>query len=206
VTEDSRIFLQCFIRYGGDYTVTPLFIPVSMHTAKASTLWKSMVNLYKQQRRWAWGVEHFPYMCWHFFVGDGRGIPFAKKVKYLWNLGEGMYSWASAPIILFVFSRLPLAVIRGGSSGESVLAQTAPFVLEWLLGIAMLGILASALFSLQLLPPHPRGRTMSTHFIAVLQWLLLPITLLFFGAIPAVDAQTRLMLGKHLGFYVSEKR
>jgi len=35
--------------------------------------------------------------------------------------------------------------------------------------------------------------------------LLLPITLIFFGALPALDAQTRLMLGKHLGFWATEK-
>lgn len=205
VTEDSRIFLQCFIRYDGQYTVTPLFVPVSMHTAKAGSPWRSIVNLYKQQRRWAWGVEHFPYMCWHFFIGRGRRIPFGKKVKYLWNLGEGMYSWASAPIILFVFSRLPLALARGNAS-ESVLAQTAPYVLEWLLGIAMLGIFASALLSLPLLPPPPRDAHVGARIVIVLQWLLLPFTLIIFGAIPAIEAQTRLMLGKHLGFYVSEKK
>ena len=204
VTEDSRIFLQCFIRYQGNYTVTPLFIPVSMYTAKGATLWGSIVNLYKQQRRWAWGVEHFPYMLWHFSIGVGRQIPWRKKVKYLWNLGEGMYSWASAPIILFVFSRLPLAQLRGAAV-DTVLAQTAPFMLQWLLTIAMLGIFASAMLSLTLIPRRPSDQHPASFLVLILQWVLLPFTLIFFGAIPAVEAQTRLMIGKYLGFYVSEK-
>lgn len=205
VTEDSRIFLQCLIRYDGEYTVTPLFIPVSMYTAKAETLWRSMVNLYKQQRRWAWGVEHFPYMLWHFTRGRGQRIPWRKKVKYLWNLGEGMYSWASAPIILFVFSRLPLARLRGVAA-DSVLATNAPFMLQWLLGIAMVGIFASATLSLTLIPRRPIGTHPASSLVLVLQWLLLPVTLICFGAIPAIEAQTRLMLGKYLGFYVAEKK
>ncbi|MBI4434539.1 glycosyltransferase family 2 protein [Candidatus Uhrbacteria bacterium] len=205
VTEDSRIFLQCFIRYGGAYTVTPLFVPVSMYTAKAETLWRSMVNLYKQQRRWAWGVEHFPYMLWHFTVGAGKRIVWRKKVKYLWNLGEGMYSWASAPIILFVFSRLPLAQLRGGAA-DTVLAQNAPFVLQWLLGIAMVGIFASATLSLTLVPRRPIGAHPAASLLLIIQWLLLPVTLICFGAIPAIEAQTRLMLGRYLGFYVAEKK
>ena len=28
VSEDSRIFLQCLIRYDGRYRVTPLYIPI----------------------------------------------------------------------------------------------------------------------------------------------------------------------------------
>lgn len=205
VTEDSRIFLQCFIRYGGAYTVTPLFVPVSMYTAKAATLWRSIVNLYKQQRRWAWGVEHFPYMLWHFCCGEGTRIPWRKKVKYLWNLGEGMYSWASAPIILFVFSRLPLAQLQG-SAADTVLAANAPFVLQWLLSIAMVGIFASAILSLTLVPRRPTGAHPVAALMLVLQWLLLPVTLIVFGAIPAIEAQTRLMLGRYLGFYVAEKK
>ncbi|MFH1430091.1 MAG: glycosyltransferase family 2 protein [Candidatus Uhrbacteria bacterium] len=206
VTEDSRIFLQCFIRYSGEYTVTPLFIPVSMYTAKAETLLRSIVNLYKQQRRWMWGVEHFPYMLWHFFSGNGRNIPLWKKLKYLWNLGEGMFSMATAPMMLFVFSRLPLAVMRWKHLDGTVLAQSAPFVLEWLLGVAMLGIFASAGFALTLIPKRPQHYHPASMIVQVLQWILLPVTLVFFGALPAVEAQTRLMFGRYLGFYVAKKK
>ncbi|EKD43334.1 MAG: hypothetical protein ACD_72C00333G0001, partial [uncultured bacterium] len=48
VSEDSRIFFQCWLHYGGDYTVTPLYIPVSMDTVRDDSLWKSLKNLYLQ--------------------------------------------------------------------------------------------------------------------------------------------------------------
>lgn len=213
VTDDSRIFLQCFIRYGGDFEVVPIYIPVSMDTVMADTVWRSLVNLYKQQRRWAWGVEHFPYMVWYFSRGvlkTNRGeikvqkIPFWKRFKYLWNLGEGMYSWATAPILMFVLSRLPLWAGKG-RVGQTAFYQTTPIVLQWLLTAAMIGMLASAILFLFLLPPRPENQSRVKFIVMVLQWVLLPVSLILFGSIPAVEAQTRLMFGKYLGFWVTEK-
>ena len=213
VTDDSRIFLQCFIRYGGDFEVVPMYIPVSMDTVMADTPWRSLVNLYKQQRRWAWGVEHFPYMVWHFSRGTlktDKGeikvpkIPFWKRFKYLWNLSEGMYSWATSPILIFILSRLPLWAGKS-KIGATAFFQTTPIVLELLLRAAMIGMLASAILFLFLLPPRPAEQSRFKFIVMILQWLLLPVTLIVFGSVPAIEAQTRLMLGKYLGFWVTEK-
>ena len=53
VSEDSRIFWNAFIAYGGNYTVVPLSYPVSMDANLAPTFFKTIKNIYKQQRRWA---------------------------------------------------------------------------------------------------------------------------------------------------------
>jgi hypothetical protein len=213
VTDDSRIFLQCFIRYGGDFRVVPMYVPVSMDTVMVNGTWRSLVNLYKQQRRWAWGIEHFPYMVWHFShntLKTAQGeikvqpIPFFKKIKYLWNLSEGMYSWATAPILIFILSRLPFW-FGNGKFGETALFQSTPIILKWLLTAAMAGMLASAILFIFFLPPRPQKEKPFKFFIMILQWLLLPVTLILFGSVPATEAQTRLMLGKYLGFRVTEK-
>lgn len=217
VTDDSRIFLQCFIHYNGDYEVTPLYIPVSMDTVVSEgSVWSGFKNLYKQQRRWAWGVEHFPYMLYHF-RRKKELIPFKTRVKYIWNLAEGMYSWATAPILLFVLGRLPLFV-AGPDVKSTVLAQNAPFVLENLMTIGMVGILVSAVLSLRLLPNPPKKYNRYSWLknkvlikfvqwgIMFLQWILLPINVVLFGAVPAIEAQSRLMLGKYLGFFVTPKK
>ena len=147
VTEDSRIFLQCFLRYDGDYKVTPLYMPVSMDTVMGKTLRRSLVNQYKQQRRWAWGSGAPSFMIWNF--RKNPSISKSLKLRYLWILTEGMYSWATAPILIFILGWLPLAVSNTfyNNISGSVLAQNAPKVLETLMRIGMLGLFASAIIS-----------------------------------------------------------
>jgi len=203
VTEDSRIFLQCFLHYNGDYRVIPLYLPVSMDTVTSGNYWNSLKALYYQQRRWAWGIEHFPYMAWNFL--KHKQIPLRRKIKFLWNLGEGMYSWATAPLLIFLLGKLPF-LLGGGHFVDTVFFQSTPFMLQWLMRVAMVGMIVSAILTSRLLPPRPPGVAFYRAWHIFWQWLLLPVTLIIFGSLPAFDAQTRLLFGKYLGFNVTEKK
>jgi hypothetical protein len=203
VTEDSRIFHQCLRAYHGKYRVVPMYLPVSMDTVGVGGYIESLGRLYKQVRRWAWSVEHFPYLLW-YFARDAQ-TPLWIRVRLIWKEWEGRFSWATAPIIMFLMGRLPLYVASQQGSELALITQ-APFVLQWLMRIAMVGVLASAMLSFALLPPRPKHAPRWAPLYMVFQWLLVPITFVVFGSIPALDAQTRLMLGKYLGFNVSAKR
>ncbi len=205
VTEDSRIFLQCLFHYDGDYEVTPMYIPVSMNTVYMGNFWKSLANQYKQMRRWAWGVEHIPYLMMN--LKKHPKMSFKKKFYYFNNQLEGVYSWATAPIIIFILGRLPLLVASKGVQ-STVVAQSAPIILEWLMNIALIGLILTAFFSTRILPQKPKSKSIIYYPIMFIQWILFPITMILFGSIPAIDAQTRLMLGGKykLGFWVTEKK
>jgi len=71
---------------------------------------------------------------------------------------------------------------------------------------AMVGLISSAFYSTIILPPRPAGHSWRKYFYMVLQWILMPITIIIFGSIPGLEAQTRLMLGKYMGFWVTPKR
>lgn len=204
VSEDSRIFLQAFLKYHGAYKVVPMYIPVSMDTVMTGNYWQALPALYKQLRRWAWGVENFPFMA-RTFARD-KQMPLGLKISFLWKQIEGMYTWATAPILIFVLGRLPFWVAPERFR-EFAVFQNTPFTLEWLMRFAAIGVFVSAGMAYTLLPPRPShiGRH-QTVIVTVLQWALLPFTFVLFGSIPAIDAQTRFMFGKHLGFNVSPKR
>lgn len=202
VSEDSRIFLQCMLHYDGDYRVVPLYMPVSMDMVQSETHGKSLVDFYKQQRRWAWGVEHFPYLIRRFRANPR--IPLRKKAYYLFTQTEGMYSWATAPLLIFLLGYLPLWLAAEPMRAE-VFYQNTPHVLEMLMRLAMIGVVVSAIVGMTLMPRRPSGKGRGSLLILILQWVMVPVTFVVFGSIPAVDAQTRLMLGKYLGYNVTMK-
>lgn len=203
ISEDSHIFYQCWIRYSGDYEVTPLYVPVSMDTVRDDELWTSLKNLYYQQRRWAWGTENIPYLLWEF--RKHPEISVWKKTSLLFHEWEGKWSWAVVAILITVLGRLPLW-IAGTTVRQSALFFNTPHVLDNLMTLAMLGLLVSAVMSMLILPPRPEGHPVHRYLYMLLQWLLLPISLVLFSSLPCLDAVTRLMLGNYLGFNVSAKR
>ena len=204
VSEDSRIFWQCLLHYNGDWRVVPLFYPVSMDANVAPTAWKTFKNLYKQQQRWAWGAENLPYLLTGFL--KNKKFPLRSKIYWAFNAMEGYHSWATNVLIIFALGWLPV-LIGGGGFGTTVLAFQLPKITRFIVGLSTIGIASSAILSLALLPPRPEGIRIRHYALYAIQWILIPVTLIIFGAIPALDAQTRLLLGGKwkLGFWVTPK-
>jgi hypothetical protein len=203
VSEDSRIFFQCWLRYGGDYEVTPLYIPVSMDTVRDESPWKSLKNLYLQQRRWAWGTENIPFLLWEF--KKHSEIPWFKKAIILFHEFEGKWSWAVVALLITVLGKLPLW-LASGEVRQSTLFFNTPHVLENLMTLAMAGLIVSAIMSMLILPDRPKHHHPYKYLFMLLQWFLLPVSLVLFSSLPCLDAVTHLMFGRYLGFNVSTKK
>ena len=203
VSEDSRIFWQCFLRYDGNYRVVSLYYPVSMDANVAPKTFETFKNVYKQQRRWAYGVENVPYFLFGFI--KNKLIPFKKKLYYGFIVAEGNHSWATNAVIIFLLGWLPI-IVGGPEFNRTVLSFNLPYLTRTIMTLAMFGLVSSAILSIVLLPPRPPQFGRFKHFLMVFQWLLFPITAILLGAIPALDAQTRLMLGKYMGFWSTPKK
>lgn len=203
VSEDSHIYFQCWLTYSGDYEVTPMYIPVSMDTVRDDSIWRSLKNLYLQQRRWAWGTENIPYLLWEF--RKHPEISRYKKWVILFHEWEGKWSWGVVTILIIILGRLPLWV-AGDALRQSALFFNTPHVLETLMRLAMVGLFVSTIMSMLILPPRPEGKHPNRYILMILQWLLLPVSLLLFSSLPCIDAVTHLIFGKYLGFNVSAKK
>jgi cellulose synthase/poly-beta-1,6-N-acetylglucosamine synthase-like glycosyltransferase len=202
VSEDSRIFWNAFLAYDGDYAVTPISYPISLDANLAPKFWQTVVNIYKQQRRWGWGVENVPYLL--FGLLKNKKIPTWKKIRIAFTQLDGFWSLATNPLIIFALSWLPL-ILGGPAFNTTVLSYNLPVVTRNLMILAMCGLVFSAIVSTSFLPKRPKNKSKKVFAFMILQWALIPVTITIFGCLPGLEAQTRLMFGKYMGFWVTPK-
>lgn len=202
VNEDSRQFWRAYFTFEGDHKVVPLFIPVYMDAVLAYDFWSTIKNQYLQKQRWAYGVEHIPYVVIESY--KNKKIDFWDKTVKIYRLMEGNYSWATASIFIGIMAWAPL--LLGGGFGDTVLGVNLLGVIRTVMAFTWIGIVVSVWISLLLLPPRPANYGKNKIYEMVLQWLLVPVQAVIFSSFPAIDAQTRLMLGKYLTFRVTEKK
>ncbi len=202
VSEDSRIFWNLLMANEGKYEVIPLSYPVSMDANVAPTVLKTIKNIYKQHRRWTYGVENFVYITYHFT--KNKSIPLKTRIRIVLQQAEGYWSLVTNPIMLFILGWAPI-FLGGRVFHETVISYNLPLLVRDLLIIAMFGLVISSIISLTLIPKRPKDKSRIIYVIMALQWILVPITMIIFSALPGLDAQTRLMFGKYMGFWVTPK-
>ncbi len=202
VSDDSRIFWQCFFKYDGDYKAEPLYYPVSMDSNVSSSIFKTLLNIYKQQKRWAYGAGDIPYFL--FGCLKNNKIPFKKKISLGFEIIEGHFSWATASIMIFLLGWLPL-VLGGIDFSQTIVSYSLPKVISRVMTVSMIGLVSSVYLSFMLLPPRPPDYGKWKYLVFAFGWLAFPFMMIFFGSLPALDAQTRLMTGRYMGFWATEK-
>lgn len=201
INEDGFIYWQCYLHYKGDYEVVPLFIPVSLDTCLADTFWQTLKNQYKQKKRWAYNVEYYPHLVPKMLKSKA---PFWDRMYKLWQYVEGDFNWATASLLITTLGWLPLFV-GGPEFKETVIAYNLPHATRTLMTIATGFLIFSVYINLILLPPRPKKYSVWRSIMMYLQWVLVPITSVVFGSLPAIEAQTRLMFGWYLEFFVTPK-
>lgn len=202
ISDDSRIFWRAYIHFNGDYFVQPMFSTVSMDALLSSTWGATMVGQYKQKRRWANGVENFPYIArafWHH-----RKIPLRRRLLLLYRMMETFYSWATTAIVLGLYGWLP-RWFGGEEFLNTVLAQNFLVVSRFLMTAALIGLIVTIFISFLMLPKRRGPLDPKTALSLIAQWIWAPVNTIVFGSIPAIDAQTRILFGKYMEFWVAPK-
>jgi hypothetical protein len=203
VSDDSLIFWKCFLKFDGDYTAYPLEVPVYMDIAVGKNLIDTVAVQYKQKRRWAWGVENLVFVGLRFL--NNEKIPRITKLRKLYQIFDNHVNWATWAIIISFIT--PLVLFWGKVVMKNALVL---FNLSYINSIVFQSLgaifIISFIISWQYLPDRPKDVSRFIYVSFVIQWLSMPLISAVLGSFPALDAQTRLMLGKYLGFFPTPKK
>ncbi len=210
IVEDGHQYWRSYFHFNGDYFVEPLFVPI-YQDAVLHTSWKTtMVAQYKQIRRWAWGASDIPFVIDAWWK-KRKELPFIETFIHFLRLMEAHIFWATGAIVITLAT--PIPGILNPSFAANGYDDGVSQMLAFFFSITSIGILISILLSLFTLPKpttpitflQKKWSPLWRYFGIIFQWFLVPIMTIGFGSIPALDAQTRLFLGKYLGFNVTKK-
>ncbi len=135
---------------------------------------------------------------------QNKKISLNDKIRHGFKMFEGHISWATWGFLLSFIGWLP-AIFARQEYMYSVVSYNAPRVISVIFNLAGLSLAISIFISISLLPRQDRKISFLENVQHALEWLLLPFILTFLSALPALDAQTRLMFGKYMEFWVTDK-
>jgi hypothetical protein len=201
IPEDWHMFLKCYYAFSGAVEVEPIYLPTGNDAVRARTTWRSFIEAFQQHKRHAWGASDIPFavreMLAHTEMGwwrRGRRVIALTANHLLWSTHWFLLSlgwWAP-------WALGKLTGIDAEVDGLHLAARVA-LTLCLVPYITMIGIDA------RLRPAKPAWWNRWHEALAAVMWLLLPITSFIFSTVPALVAQTRLMLGRRLEYRVTEK-
>lgn len=200
--EDGHQYWRSYFAFNGDHHVVPMYVPVYQDAVLAETYPKTFIAQYKQLRRWAYGISDFPYVVRNNIRNSN--IPLHSKIAQTWRQIEGHISWSTTALIVTFVAWLPL-FLNEEFRMRSELAHQLPILASYMMNIALVALIIMIAISMISLPPRPARYGHRRNIGMLLQWILLPVVSIAFSAMAAIDAQTRLMLGKYLAFQVTPK-
>jgi len=196
IVEDGHQYWRTYFAFSGKHYMVPLLIPIYQDCVLDETLWKTIKNQYNQRKRWAYGISDFPYVVQKSIKHNE--IPLHDRLIQNLRLFFGYISWSTASLLI-AFAWFPLTLNR--EFQDMVILHNMTTYGVMLLRVVWVGLLANAWIYLSLLPKRPERYGRHRYLFMISQWIFIVPVSIFLSALPALEAQTRLMFGKYMNVF-----
>ncbi|OGD93576.1 hypothetical protein A3H87_01765 [Candidatus Curtissbacteria bacterium RIFCSPLOWO2_02_FULL_42_37] len=201
IPEDFRVFFKSYFAKDGKVEVEPIFLPVYADAAESTSYFKSLVNFYEQEKRWAWGVSDDAYFIKNWLISSH--IPFWPRTIRVFRVLADHFLWPVNWFAITLGATIP--VILNPAFAQTVMGQNLPRISFGILSFCWIFLAIILFIDLRQRPKRQgRGGLLRT-ITSPLEFVLMPVVTFIFSALPGIDAHTRLMLGKYLEYRVTEK-
>ncbi len=200
IPEDWHMFLKCYYRFGGAVDVETMYTPLYMDGVRSHSYLHTFWNYYEQSRRHAWGCTDISYAAGQTL--DHPEIPLRARLRRLWAVSESHFLWSTQWFLITVSKVVPFFV--AATFGTHV-PLWYPLVSYWIMLPCLSTLLLILYLDAKMRPERPRNFGRWLYPVQYGQYFLMAVITFFSTALPALDAQARLALGKRLEYRVTEK-
>src|SRR6202140_4954467 len=201
IPEDSRFYWKAFFAFGARFHVKSVYLPLYGDSPNSRDYASTHMSQYNQIKRWAWGITDVPYVLARLF--NHPEIPLWLRIRRFMNLFLNHLNWIFLPVLLMFGASVPLWVSTDFSLTD--VGQTLWTYSGILLSTTLSTVVFFLYFEILLLPSKPADwplwKKVGVHF----QYFMYPIVGLVLSVLPALEAHTRLLLGRYLEYRVTEK-
>lgn len=201
IPEDWHIWMQAFFSLGEKVKTVPIYMPVIRDGVLSNTLWKTFKTRYEQEKRWAWGVTDIPYAMVRAL--HSPDIRFSIKFRRIFHVFETHFFWPTSFFLLTISASIPPLV--NPVFRRTVFGFLLPKLSSFILTLSSVVLILSVYFDYKLREKAKIKTELKNVPLLFVQWYLLPIISFLFSSLPALEAHTRMLLGKKIEYKVTEK-
>ena len=198
IVEDGHQYWRSLFHFHGDYDVIPIHVAIYQDAVMEETFFKTLKAQFIQLRRWDYGASDVAFVGVRLFSRDRwkrgkmRFIPLFAK---FWRLLDGHVMLAAMSPIVAFGGWVPRLV---NSDSRDLLTYNLPDTVSIVQLFAAIGLLATIVVSLRMIPPRPPESKKIPRIVMILQWVLMPVVAIVYQSFAAFYSQTRLLLGFYM--------
>jgi hypothetical protein len=200
IPEDWHMFLKCYYRLGAQVDVETMYTPVYMDGIRSKTYMRTFVNYFEQARRHAWGATDIPYAA--TMALDATDMSGWQRVRRMWAICESHFLWSTQWFLVTLGRFLPVILT---AIGIAAMPDWFTPISRWLLAPCAGPLLLMIFLDARLRPRRPQEFHWWLYPFQYAQWFGMAVITFFSSALPALDAQVRLAIGKRMEYKVTEK-
>lgn len=201
IPEDWHVYMQAFFTFGEKVKTLPLYTIINGDAVYSGNMIKTFFSRYDQEKRWAWGVTDIGYAMKKLFTTPH--LPFWPKMKKILFLTETHLLWPSTFFILTVSAWIPPLV--NPTFKRTVLGFLLPQLTGFILTLATAMIVVYIYLDIKMRQKLQIQTKILNMPMLLIQWYLLPVVSFVLSSLPALEAHTRLLIGKKITYKVTEK-
>ncbi|MCU0479766.1 MAG: glycosyltransferase family 2 protein [Anaerolineae bacterium] len=200
IPEDWHMYIKCYFKKGGNLRLTPIYLPFSGYSAAVGeTFMEAVRSQYAQSVRHMWGAEDVGYILDQ--SSKHQSMPILPQLTIFWRVFHNHALSTTGWIITNLGVQLALLIYPNLQNNPAISTQMA-----LLHAIIQIIIAVSILFWVIDMRMRPqKSWTIGEWILTAISFIIMPFTTVVMTIMPALEAQTRLMLGIPIHYRVARK-